>query len=116
MLSFLHFPCVLTLSHNARSLTYMAYTKDEVHSRFISFYRKYCEGSGGEYQLIITPTDTRAEYKFTLRLPERSPGAAIMTPRELFGILRRQFAIQYAPVVIPDSPVKLTADSWEDLL
>lgn len=34
MLSFLHFPCVLTLSHNARSLTYMAYTKDEVHSRF----------------------------------------------------------------------------------
>ena len=116
MLSFLHFPCVLTLSHKSRSLTYMAYTKDEVHSRFISFYLKYCEGCGGEYQLIIAPTDTRDEYRFTLRMPEHIPGARTMTPREIFGILRRQFAIQYAPVVIPDSPVQLAADSWEDLL
>lgn len=115
MLSYLHFPCLLTLWHKTCSLTYMAYTKDEIHSRFMSFYRKYCEGSGGEYRLIITPTDTRTEYKFTLRMPERSPGAALMTPRELFGILRRQFAVQYAPVE-PALPVQLGADSWEDLL
>ena len=114
MLSFLHFPCVLTLWHKTRSLTYMVFTKDEIHSRFMSFYRKYCEGSGGEYQLIIEP-NTRHEYKFTLRLPERSPGAALMTPRELFGILRRQFAIQYAEVV-PALPVQLDTNSWEDLL
>lgn len=114
MLSFLHFPCVLTLMHKTRTLTYMAFTPNEIHSRFISFYRKYCDGSGGEYQLIFAP-NTKQEYKFTLRLPERSPGAAIMTPRELFGILRRQYAIQYAPVE-PALPVKLAADSWEDLL
>ena len=115
MLSFLHFPCVLTISHKSRTLTYMAYTKDEIHSRFISFYIKYCEGSGGEYQLIIAPTDTSAEYKYTLRMPERIPGAATMKPRELFGILRRQFAVQYAPVE-PALPVQLGATAWEDLL
>lgn len=116
MLSFLHFPCVLTLSHKSRKLTYMAYSKNEIHSRFISFYRKYCEGSGGEYQLIISPTDIKSQsYTFTLRLPERSPGAAMMTSRELFGLLRRQFAIQYAPIE-PALPVQLAADSWEDLL
>ena len=116
MLSFLHFPCVLTVSHRARTLTYMVYTKDEIHSRFISFYRKYCAGSGGEYQLVIEPTDNTAKYAFSLRLPERSPGAALMTPRELFGILRRQFAAQYAPVVMPDSPVQPAVTAWEDLL
>lgn len=115
MLSFSHFPCVLTLSHKSRTLTYMAFTPNEIYSRFISFYRKYCDGSGGEYRIIVAPNNTTAEYEFTLRLPERSPGAAIMSPRELFGILRRQFAIQYAAVV-PALPVQLAADSWEDLL
>lgn len=115
MLSFLHFPCVLTLRHKTRSLTYMVYTKDEIHSRFISFYLKYCEGSGGEYRLGITLSGTTQEYRFTLKMPERIPGARTMTPREIFGILRRQFAVQYAPVV-PALPVQLDAGSWEDLL
>lgn len=115
MLSFLHFPCVLTLSHKARTLTYMAFTPNEIYSRFISFYRKYCDGSGGEYRLVINPDSTTAKYEFALRLPERSPGAALMTPRELFGILRRQFAAQYAAVV-PALPVQLDASAWEDLL
>ena len=114
MLSFLHFPCVLTLSHKSRTLTYMVYTKDEIHSRFISFYLKYCEGSGGEYRLGITLSGTTQEYRFTLRLPEHIPGADIMTPLEFFGVLRSQFSVQYAPV--PALPVKLAADSWEDLL
>lgn len=115
MLSFLHFPCVLTLSHKSRTLTYMAYSKDEMHSRFISFYMKYCEGSGGEYRIGVTFIISTDNYEFTLRLPERIPGARTMTSREFFGILRRQYAILYAPVV-PALPVQLGTDSWEDLL
>ena len=115
MLSFLSFPCVLTLSHKSRTLTYMAFTPNEIHSRFISFYRKYCDGSGGEYRLIVAPTDSTAEYAFSLRLPERSPGAAIMTPLEFFGILRSQFSVQYAPVERA-LPVQLATTAWEDLL
>ncbi len=115
MLSFLHFPCVFTVTHKSRMLTYMAYSKDELHSRFISFYMKYCEGSGGEYRLVVTFINSSEEYEFTLRLPERIPGAATMKPREFFGILRRQYAILYAPVE-PALPVQLGADSWEDLL
>lgn len=115
MLSFLHFPCVLTLSHKSRTLTYMAFTPNEIYSRFISFYRKYCDGSGGEYRLVIAPTSSTAEYTFSLRLPERIPGAAVMTSLEFFGVLRSQFSVQYAPVE-PALPVQLGADSWEDLL
>lgn len=114
MLPFLHVPGVLALSHKTRKLTYMVYTMAELYSRFISFYIKYCDGDGGEYRLTVSPNNTRENYVFTLRLPERIPGAAYMQQREFFRILRRQYAIQYAPV--PALPVKLDADAWEDLL